>query len=34
MSDLLQRVCDSYGVTVVIGVALTAALALVLRVVM
>ncbi len=34
MSDLLRRVCDSSVVTVVIGVALTAALALVLRVVM
>lgn len=34
MSDLLLRVFDSLVVTVVIGVALTAALALVLRVVM
>lgn len=34
MSDLLLRVFNSLVVTVVIGVALTAALALVLRVVM
>ena len=34
MSDVLLRVFDSSVVTVVIGVALTAALALVLRVVM
>ena len=34
MSDLLLRVFDSSVVTVVIGVALTAALALVLRVMM
>lgn len=34
MSDLLLRVFDSSVVTVVIGVALTAALALVLRLVM